>query len=169
MTRPVIGIVGNSHMISDTYQVYGAGGMTCQAVAEVSGGLPLMVPTDPAILCLYALAETCDGFVLTGGRPNVHPEEYGDTATEAHGAFDRDRDRVALDLIRGCVARGQPIFGICPGFPEVVEAFESSLHPDVRDMPGRGHHRRPPGWSLQQPTQNRPCQTPLRWWACRLQ
>lgn len=150
MTRPVIGIVGNSHMINDTYQVFGAGGMTCQAVAEVSGGLPLMVPTDPSILCLDALAETCDGFVLTGGRPNVHPEEYGDAPTEAHGAFDRARDRVALDLIRNCVARGQPVFGICRGFQEVAVAFGSSLHPEIRDLPGRDNHRMPPDGTLEE-------------------
>ena len=34
------------------------------------------------------LLEACHGFLLTGGRPNVHPEEYGEAATEAHGAFD---------------------------------------------------------------------------------
>ena len=150
MTRPVIGIIGNSHMINDTYQVFGAGGMTCRAVAEVSGGLPLMVPTDPAILCLDALAQTCDGFVFTGGRPNVHPEEYGDTPTEAHGAFDRNRDRVALDLIRACVARGQPIIGICRGFQEVAVAFGSSLHPEIRDLPGRDNHRMPPDGTLEE-------------------
>ena len=41
-----------------------------------------------------------DGFVLTGGRPNVHPEEYGEEETEAHGAFDCARDQLTLPLIR---------------------------------------------------------------------
>ena len=62
------------------------------------------------------LIEICDGFVFTGGRPNVHPEEYGEVATEAHGDFDRGRDAIALGIIRACVERGQPIFGICRGF-----------------------------------------------------
>ena len=150
MTRPVIGIIGNSHLINDTYQVFGAGGMTCRAIAEVCQGLPLMVPTDPSILCLDSLADTCDGFVFTGGRPNVHPEEYGDTPTDAHGAFDRDRDRVALDLIRACVVRGQPIFGICRGYQEVAVAFGSTLHPEIRDLPGRENHRMPPDGTLEE-------------------
>jgi putative glutamine amidotransferase len=150
MTRPVIGIIGNSHMINETYQVYGAGGMTVQAVSEVCDGLPLMVPTDPSVLCMDRLTETCDGFIFTGGRPNVHPEEYGHTPTDAHGAFDRDRDRVALKLIRKCVARGQPIFGICRGFQEVAVAFGSSLHPEIRDLPGRDNHRMPPDGTLEE-------------------
>ena len=150
MPRPVIGIIGNSHMINDTYQVFGAGGMTVRAVAEVCDALPLMVPTDPAVLCMDRLTETCDGFIFTGGRPNVHPEEYGHAPTEAHGAFDRARDRVALELIRKCVARGQPIFGICRGFQEVAVAFGSTLHPEIRDLPGRDNHRMPPDGTLEE-------------------
>jgi len=137
-------------LINDTYPVFGAGAMTCHAVAQVSQGLPLMVPTDPSILCLDALADTCDGFVFTGGRPNVHPEEYGDNPTDAHGDFDRDRDRVALELIRASVARGQPIFGICRGYQEVAVAFGSSLHPEIRDLPGRDNHRMPPDGTLEE-------------------
>jgi putative glutamine amidotransferase len=150
MSRPVIGIIGNSHLINDTYQVYGAGGMTVQAVAQVCDGLPLMVPTDPNVLCMDRLTETCDGFIFTGGRPNVHPEEYGHAPTDAHGAFDRARDRVALDLIRKCVTRGQPIFGICRGFQEVAVAFGSTLHPEIRDLPGRDNHRMPPDGTLEE-------------------
>ena len=41
-----------------------------------------------------------------------HPEEYGEVATDAHGDFDRGRDAIALGIIRACVERGQPIFGI---------------------------------------------------------
>ena len=46
------------------------------------------------------LVEVCDGFLFTGGRPNVHPEEYGETPTEAHGVFDRARDAITLPLVR---------------------------------------------------------------------
>ncbi len=150
MTRPVIGIIGNSHMINETYKVFGAGSMTCEAVAQVCDAVPLIVPTDPAILCMDTLRQTCDGFIFTGGRPNVHPEEYGQAPTDAHGAFDRERDRVALDLIKDCVAVGQPIFGICRGYQEVAVAFGSSLHPEIRDLPGRDNHRMPPDGTLEE-------------------
>ncbi len=150
MRRPVIGIIGNSHLINDEYPAFAAGEMNAQAVAEVANALPLIVPPDPNMVCLDALMATCDGFLFTGARPNVHPEEYGEDETEAHGTFDRARDRVALPLIRACVARGQPIFGVCRGFQEVNVAMGGTLHPEIRDLPGRDNHRMPPDGTLEE-------------------
>lgn len=150
MGRPVIGIIGNGHLINNEYLVQGAGHMNIQAVARVSDGVPLVVPTDPDLVSVAELMDVCDGFLFTGGRPNVHPEEYGEDPTEAHGAFDRGRDRVALELIRACVDRGQPIFGICRGFQEVNVAMGGSLYPEIRDLPGRDNHRMPPDGTLEE-------------------
>ena len=110
----------------------------------------MIVPTDPEIASVSELIEICDGFVFTGGRPNVHPEEYGEVATEAHGDFDRGRDAIALGIIRACVERGQPIFGICRGFQEVAVAMGSTLHPEIRDLPGRDNHRMPPDGTMEE-------------------
>ncbi|MDP4892813.1 gamma-glutamyl-gamma-aminobutyrate hydrolase family protein [Cypionkella sp.] len=142
--RPVVGIIGNSHLINDRYLVHGAGQTNSQAIAEVAGCLPLIVPTDPALADLPDLMAACDGFLFTGGRPNVHPSEYGEEETPAHGSFDRGRDGVALALVRACVERGQPIMGICRGFQEVNVAMGGTLHPEIRDLPGRMNHRMPP-------------------------
>ncbi|WP_375280586.1 gamma-glutamyl-gamma-aminobutyrate hydrolase family protein [Pseudooctadecabacter sp.] len=150
MRRPVIGIIGNMYLINDEYPTHAAGTMNSAAVAEVAGGLPLIVPTDPALVDIDELMEVCDGFVFTGARPNVHPEEYGHAPTEAHGAFDRGRDGVALPLIRACVDRGQPILGICRGFQEVAVAMGCTLHPEIRDLPGRDNHRMPPDGTLEE-------------------
>ena len=98
MARPIIGIISNIHVINDEYRVHGGGVINTSAVAEVSEGLPLLVPADPAYVSIEDLMERCAGFVFTGARPNVHPEEYGEVATEAHGAFDRDRDALTLPL-----------------------------------------------------------------------
>ena len=100
MARPVIGIIGNSYLINDEYPAHAAGSMNCQAIAEVSGAVPMIVPSCPSLIEVEDLLASCDGFLFTGGRPNVHPEEYGEAETEAHGAFDRSRDRIALPLIR---------------------------------------------------------------------
>lgn len=148
MARPVIGIIGNFLMVNDEYPAHAGGTMNAAAVAEVTGGVPLIVPADPAYVRIEDLLEACDGFLLTGGRPNVHPEEYGEAETEAHGAFDRARDAVTLPLVRACVERGQPVFGICRGFQEVAVAMGSSLHPEIRDLPGRMNHRMPPDGTL---------------------
>lgn len=148
--RPVIGIIGNAYVINDRYPTHSAGTMNSAAVAEVAGGLPLIIPTDPRFVAVEELLETFDGFLLTGGRPNVHPSEYGEEETPAHGAFDRARDAITLPLIRACVARGQPFLGICRGFQEVNVAMGGTLHPEIRELPGRMNHRMPPDAVLEE-------------------
>jgi len=148
--RPIVGIIGNSHMLNDRYPAHAGGTMNSEAVAEVACCLPLLVPTDPRFVSVAELLETCDGFVFTGGRPNVHPEEYGEDWTEAHGAMDRARDAITLPLIRALVERGQPLLGICRGFQEINVALGGSLYPEIRDLPGRMNHRMPPDGTLEE-------------------
>jgi putative glutamine amidotransferase len=147
---PVVGIIGNAYLINEEYPVHAGGRMNSDAVAKVAGALPLIVPTDPDLVDIDALMATCDGFLFTGARPNVHPEEYGEAETQAHGDFDRDRDALALPLIRACVARGQPIFAICRGFQELNVAMGGTLYPEIRDLPGRMNHRMPPDGTLEE-------------------
>ncbi|MEM1429602.1 MAG: gamma-glutamyl-gamma-aminobutyrate hydrolase family protein [Pseudomonadota bacterium] len=150
MARPVVGIIGNHYLINDEYPTHAGGEMNSAAVADVSGALPIIIPSDPRFVRLEDLIETCDGFLFTGGRPNVHPEEYGEAETEAHGAFDRNRDALTLPLIRALVRRGQPFLGICRGFQEVNVAMGGTLHPEIRDLPGRMNHRMPPDGTLEE-------------------
>jgi putative glutamine amidotransferase len=150
MARPVVGIIGNSFLINDRYPTHVGGTMNSAAVAEVSGAMPLLIPSDPRYVTVEELLQTCDGFLLTGGRPNVHPEEYGEEVTEAHGAFDRARDAITLPLVRACVERGQPFLGICRGFQEVNVAMGGTLYPEIRDLPGRMNHRMPPDGTLEE-------------------
>lgn len=148
MRKPIIGIIGNHYLINDEYPVHSAGVMNCEAVAKVAGALPLIVPTNPELVSVDDLLAVCDGFLLTGARPNVHPEEYGHAPSEAHGDFDRNRDAIALPLVRACVERGQPVLGVCRGFQEVAVAMGCTLHPEIRDLPGRDNHRMPPDGTL---------------------
>ncbi len=148
--RPIVGIISNAYLINDQYPAHANGTMNTDAVAKVSDCMALTFPACPDASRVDELLETFDGFLFTGGRPNVHPEEYGEAETEVHGAFDRDRDRVALPLIRAAVERGQPVLGICRGFQEVAVAFGSTLHPEIRDLPGRDNHRMPPDGSLEE-------------------
>jgi putative glutamine amidotransferase len=50
---------------------------------------------------------------------------------------------VALTMVEACVARGVPIFGICRGLQEMNVAFGGTLHPEIRELPGRMNHRMP--------------------------
>ena len=148
--RPIVGIISNHYLINDQYPAHANGSMNTDAVSKVAGAMPLTFPGDPSVVGIDELLETFDGFLLTGGRPNVHPEEYGEAETDAHGTFDRNRDRVALPLIRAAVERGQPVLGICRGFQEIAVAFGSTLHPEIRDLPGRTNHRMPPDGTLEE-------------------
>lgn len=150
MSRPIVGIISNSYLINDDYPVYAGGEMNASAIADVAECMPLMIPADPRFVSVAELMERCDGFLLTGGRPNVHPEEYGEVATEAHGAFDRARDAIVLPLVRACVEQGQPFLGICRGFQEVNVAMGGTLYPEIRDLPGRMNHRMPPDGTLEE-------------------
>lgn len=150
MARPTVGIVGNNHLINDEYPVQGVGLSNIQAVSEVAGAMPLVVPALPDHVAVTDLIGTVDGIVLTGGRPNVHPRFYGHEPTEAHGAFDEDRDNLVLPLIRACVEAGVPILGICRGFQEFNVAYGGSLHPEIRDIPGRMNHRMDPDGTLEE-------------------
>lgn len=124
--------------------------MNSDAIVEASGCMPMIIPADPKHVSVEELLEVCDGFLLTGGRPNVHPEEYGEAETEAHGTFDRARDGVVLPLVRACVERGQPFLGVCRGFQEVNVAMGGTLYPEIRDLPGRMNHRMPPEGTIEE-------------------
>lgn len=150
MVRPVVGIIGNHFLMNDQYPAHASGTMNSHAVSEVAGCMPLLIPADPRFVTVEELLNTCDGFLFTGGRPNVHPEEYGEAETEAHGAFDRARDAITLPLIRALVDRGQPFLGICRGFQEVNVAMGGTLYPEIRELPGRMNHRMPPEGSLEE-------------------
>ena len=155
MRRPVVGIIGNAHLVGDQYTVQGVGLMNLDAVSIVTDAVPIIIPALPTIGTIEEIMSICDGFVFTGGRPNVHPKHYGEEATEAHGQFDLDRDALTLPLIRECVANSIPILGICRGFQEFNVAFGGTLHPEIRDLPGRMNHRMPPDGTIEEKFEHR--------------
>lgn len=142
-SKPVVGVIGNSGVVNDRHNVQLVGQRNMRAVAEVAGALPLMFAGTPDITDIDALLDAVDGILLTGGRANVHPTYFGVEPHARHEPYDRDRDAMALSLIEACVARGVPLFGICRGLQEMNVAFGGSLHPEIRELPGRMNHRMP--------------------------
>lgn len=141
--KPVVGVIGNALLVENRYTVQHVGERNLRAVAEVTGALPLMFAGCPVMTDIDALLATVDGVLLTGARANVHPSRFGTEPDARHEPFDDARDALALALIEICVARGVPLFGICRGFQEMNVAFGGSLHPEIRDLPGRMNHRMP--------------------------
>jgi putative glutamine amidotransferase len=143
MNRPVVGVIGNSHRVENRFSVQQVGERSLRAVAEVAGALPLMFASAPKITDIGGLLEVVDGVLLTGARANVHPARFRAEPHPGHEPYDEGRDALALELIEVCVARGVPIFGVCRGLQEMNVAFGGSLHPEIRDLPGRMNHRMP--------------------------
>ena len=150
MSKPIVGIIGNSYKIDNKYPAQGSGTINIEAIAEVSEALPVIIPSLPNYFTINELLCSFDGFLFTGGRPNVHPSYYGEIATESHGFFDIDRDELVLPLIKACEKIGKPILGLCRGFQEFNVAFGGTLHPEIRELPGRMNHRMPPDGTLEE-------------------
>ncbi|MGV2185483.1 gamma-glutamyl-gamma-aminobutyrate hydrolase family protein [Rhizobium rhizogenes] len=143
MTRPVIGVIGNARIVESRFAAQIVGDNNLRAITEVAGSLPLMFAGSPSLTDIQDLLDTVDGVLLTGARANVHPSHFNTEPHPKHEPYDEDRDAVALPLIRACVERGLPIFGICRGFQEMNVAAGGSLHPEIRELPGRMNHRMP--------------------------
>src|ERR1700754_178774 len=141
--KPVVGVIGNSTRIENRFPVQVVGERNMRAVAQVAGALPLMFAASPEITDIGALLDAVDGIVLTGARANVHPTHFRTEPDARHEPYDLHRDDVALALSEACVARGVPLFGICRGLQEMNVAFGGSLHPEIRELPGRMNHRMP--------------------------
>jgi putative glutamine amidotransferase len=143
MRRPVVGVIGNAHRFENRFATQIVGERNLRAVADVAGALPLMFAGTPEITDIGALLDVVDGIVLTGARANVHPTRFNTEPDAKHEPYDIHRDEVALAVAEACVARGVPLFGICRGLQEMNVAFGGSLHPEIRELPGRMNHRMP--------------------------
>ena len=145
MTRkkPVVGVIGSAHLVEGRFPAQRVPDRNLHAVADVAGAMPLMFAGSPKITDIGVLLDTVDGILLTGARANVHPRHFGHEVHPSSEPYDHSRDALALALIEACIARGVPVFGICRGFQEMNVAFGGSLHPEIRELPGRLNHRAP--------------------------
>ncbi|MEZ5812535.1 MAG: gamma-glutamyl-gamma-aminobutyrate hydrolase family protein [Rhizobiaceae bacterium] len=143
MRKPVVGVIGNHYVVENRFATQMVGERNLRAVADVADALPLMFAGAPEIVDIGALLDAVDGIVLTGARANVHPSRFDTEPHPAHEPYDEDRDALALELVRVCVEKSVPVFGICRGMQEMNVALGGSLHPEIRDLPGRMNHRMP--------------------------
>lgn len=143
MRKPVVGVVGNSQLTENRFNVQQVGERNLRAIAEVAEAMPLIFAGIPDVTDIATLLDVVDGVLLTGARANVHPTRFGLEADPKHEPYDIGRDTITLALIEACVERGVPVLGICRGFQEMNVAFGGSLHPEIREIPGRINHRMP--------------------------
>lgn len=141
--RPVLGIIACNRAVgTEVAQVvinrYAAAAMRHADCAA------LIIPSLPDHLRASEIVGRLDGVLLTGTPSNVDPALYGDAA-EGDGPFDRDRDRMMLDLVGAAVAAQRPLFGICRGFQEINVALGGTLRRDASASTAPLPHHAPDG------------------------
>jgi putative glutamine amidotransferase len=143
MRRPVVGVIGSAHLVENRFPAQRVGERNLLAVKDVVGALPLMFAGAPDITDVGALLDAVDGILLTGARANVHPARFGVEPHVSYEPYDLRRDELALALVQACVERSVPLLGLCRGFQEMSVAYGCTLHPEIRELPGRMNHRMP--------------------------
>ena len=69
MVRPVIGIIGNPHLINSEYMVHGVGEMNSRAVREICNALPVIVPPDALLAPVEELWRPAMDLCSPAGAP----------------------------------------------------------------------------------------------------
>jgi len=120
------------HTTSDKY---------LRSVIDGAGAVPVSIPALGEMLDVGRIADSLDGLLLPGGRANIEPHHYGGPAFPDDEFIDPGRDATVLPLIRACIDKGVPVFGICRGIQELNVALGGSLHYRIHMLPGKEDHR----------------------------
>ena len=113
-----------------------------QAVKLGAQAQPVVFPLAQAGQ-IGELLDLVDGVMLTGSAANVHPSHFDEPVADPSLPLDEARDSLTLALVKACIARRVPLFGICRGFQEINVALGGSLHQQVHAVPGLMDHREP--------------------------
>jgi putative glutamine amidotransferase len=143
MAVPVIGLTLD-HELGGGYSKfpwYAIRENYCTAVRR-AGGLPILLPHDPATAELYL--DMIDGLVVTGGGFDVDPLLFG--AEARHPTVKTKDRRTAFELaaVRAALARDMPLLGICGGQQLLNVALGGTLIQHIpEEVPGALPHRQP--------------------------
>lgn len=145
--RPLIGINADLRD-SNGFDTISTGYKYVSAVIESVDAIAVLVPTmgdaeNGGEYPIDDLIARLDGMVLTGGRSNIEPHNYGGEPFRPDTHRDPLRDSTTLPLVRKAVKRGLPLFGICRGIQEINVALGGSLHPYLWEVDGHKDHRMP--------------------------
>jgi len=107
-----------------------------------AGGLPLLLPVDPAAVAdpEQTLA-LLDGLLLAGGA-DIDPGTYGQSAHAETVDTVPARDAFEIALTRGAIERDLPVLGICRGMQLINVARGGTLQQHLPERVGHDEHRR---------------------------
>ncbi len=130
--RPLIGLTLDSEQPGgySKYPWYALRQNYSAAIAA-AGGLAVALPHDPGLGEAYL--ERLDALVVTGGAFDINPSLYGEAERHPTVALKADRTNAELCLLRGALARGLPVLGICGGEQLLAVALGGTLIQHIPD------------------------------------
>lgn len=113
---------------------------------EYAGALPVILPLTAEQSDIRTIAETCGGFLFTGGQdidPSYYNEQDADRLCDEHLEL---RDKMELMLFREGLVRDKPMLGICRGIQAFNVFCGGTLYRDIpTERPSETeHHQEPP-------------------------
>jgi putative glutamine amidotransferase len=140
--RPLVAVPADLKAF-EGYRWHACPAQYLEAVANVSGTTPIVIPALGGEIDYSPILDHVDGVLLTGSRSNVHPGNYGVDPTPAYEPFDEARDATTLPLIRATLERGMPMFAICRGYQELNVSLGGSIATEIQELNERMDHRAP--------------------------
>jgi len=132
MMKKIIGI-GGSLMFDEggMFPGYARSYVNNDYVAAVlaAGGIPLIIPVSTDKNVVDAQLDLVDGLILSGGY-DVNPLVFGEEPHRLLGTTLDDRDTFDTMLIKGALAAGKPILGICRGVQILNAVCGGTLYQD---------------------------------------
>lgn len=125
-TLPIIGVSTNVRHLPE-FTIHGASEKSLQAVYDVAGCLPLMLPALGSRYDFAHVIERLDGLLLTGAASYVDPSYYQGDDDLDPSLKDKERDATTLPLIRMAIEAGLPILALCRGVQELNVALGGTL------------------------------------------
>ncbi|MGH7067364.1 MAG: gamma-glutamyl-gamma-aminobutyrate hydrolase family protein [Acetobacteraceae bacterium] len=148
--RPLIGLTLDAEGPGG-YSPYPWYAIRCNYTAAIvgAGGLPMALAHDACLAEDYL--DRISALVVTGGGFDVDPALYGGGSRHPSVVLKESRTAAEIALVRGALARGLPVLGICGGeqllavalggtliqhIPESVPDALAHEQPNPRHLPG---------------------------------
>ena len=149
--KPIIGVPASILQMSESPVLSNASGKRyIDSLVKFSNCIPLIIPASANTSDIESLLDNFDGIFLSGGRANVEPHHYGAEPFPPDEIVDPDRDVTVLPIIRKCIERKMPLFGVCRGIQEMNVAMGGTLYYRVNEVLGKNDHRMPRGDNISQ-------------------
>jgi putative glutamine amidotransferase len=141
MSEPLIGITSGYRTIELKYLHSCLSRKYTQAIIH-AGGIPLILPANLPPRQMTSLIPKLDGVLFSGGD-DVNPRLFGEAQLPETKKVLDERDEIESVLLKSCLEKGKPVFGICRGLQIINVVLGGSLFQHIQTQyPGSIQHDR---------------------------